>query len=85
VGLNAISAQDPGLGEGIVAVLVFNALWWSIPLASLALLLTRPASARKTLGAVNAWARRNNRAIVVVLFATAGVYLTVQGLVNLLG
>jgi hypothetical protein len=85
VGLNAISAQDPGLGEGIVAVLVFNALWWSIPLASLALLLTRPASARRTLGVVNAWARRNNRAIVVVVFATAGVYLTVQGLVNLLG
>jgi Sap, sulfolipid-1-addressing protein len=85
VGLDAISAQDPGIVEGITAVLVFNAIWWAGPVGSLAFFLMRPDSARETLAAVNAWARRNNRAILVAVFAAAGVYLTVQGLVTLLG
>jgi Sap, sulfolipid-1-addressing protein len=84
VGLNAISAQDPGLGEGITAVLVFNAIWWAGPVGTLVFFLMRPDSARAILAAANAWARTNNRAIGVVVFAAAGVYLTLQGLVNLL-
>jgi hypothetical protein len=85
VGLNAIVAQDPGIVGGITAVLVFNALWWAGPIGSLALFVFKPDSTKRTLAAVNDWARRNNRAILVVVFAAAGVYLTLQGLATLVG
>jgi hypothetical protein len=85
VGLNQISAEAPPLPRAIVDVTIFNAIWWSIPAASLGLFLLRPEAARGRLAAIEAWARSHNRQILVVLFAAVGGYLTVRGAVNLFG
>ena len=85
VALNAISAEDPSIARGVIQVLAFNALWWSLPIASLILSVARPERTREALGEVNAWARRNQQMIMVVLFAVVGLYLMTRGAVELLG
>ena len=85
VALNAISAEDPSIVRGVIQVVVFNALWWSLPIASLLLSVARPERTRAALGEVNAWARRNQQTIMVALFAAVGLYLMTRGAVELLG
>jgi hypothetical protein len=84
VALNAISAEDPSLLWGVTQVVVFNALWWSVPIASLVLSLLRPEQTRESLGRVNAWVRRNQQAILAAVFAVVGLYLTAKGAVDLI-
>jgi hypothetical protein len=84
VALNAISAEDPSLLWGVIQVGVFNALWWSLPIASLVLSLLRPERTRESLGQVNAWVRRNQQAILAAVFAVVGLYLTAKGAVDLI-
>ena len=84
VGLNQISAEGPPLGTAVVDVTVFNAIWWSIPIASLVFFLVRPAATRSGLAAVNSWTRSHDRAILAALFGVVGAYLSVRGAANLL-
>lgn len=84
LGLNAIAAPQPGLADSVVAVLIFNAIWFSAAIASLVLSVRRPEVARHALRRVNEWARRHENAIVTTLFALAGAYFTVKGAFNLL-
>jgi Sap-like sulfolipid-1-addressing protein len=85
VALNQISAPDPSAGSGIAQVLGFNAIWWSIPVASLAFFLLRPDRTRDAIAAVNSWVRNHDRQIVIALFFVAGIYLTVKGAIDLAG
>jgi hypothetical protein len=85
VALNQISASDPKLGAGIVDVLVFNAIWWSTPIASLVLFTMRPDATRDALGAINAWVRGHERTMMIALFTAVGLYLAVRGMANLVG
>lgn len=83
VALNAISAEDPAFLAGIFQVAVFNALWWSLPVASLGFFLLRPEQTRAMLGEVNDWVRRNQQAILAALFVAVGLYLTAKGAAGL--
>ena len=83
VALNQISARDLGLAAGIANVLVFNAIWWSLPIVSLALFIMRPVATRDMLEAINDWVRAHDRQILIALFSLVGAYLTVRGAVKL--
>lgn len=84
LGLNAIAAPEPGFAEGVVDVLIFNAIWFTAPIASLVLSVRRPEDARRALKGINDWGRRHETAIVTALFAVAGAYFAVKGGANLL-
>ena len=85
LGLNAISAVNPSFLVGALGVLVFDAIWFAIPIAALAVSLRRPEAAREGLDRVNSWARRYDRQIATVLLAAVGTYFGVKGAVDLLG
>jgi hypothetical protein len=84
LGLNAIAATDPGFGAGVVDTLIFNAIWFSTPVACLVLSIRRPVATREALGRLNAWIRRHERAAVATVLAVAGIYFAAKGTVNLL-
>jgi hypothetical protein len=84
-GLVAILGTDPTPTNGVVQVVVYNVLRFATPIAALVLVLTRPDSTRSTVQAIQDWTRRNSRLLILVVFGTAGVYLTVKGLIALLG
>jgi hypothetical protein len=83
LGLNAIEAVEPGFAQGPVDVLIFNAIWFTAPIASLILSVHRPEDARRALQGINDWGRRHETAIVTALFAVAGAYFALKGAVNL--
>jgi hypothetical protein len=61
----------------------YNALWFAIPLAALALATMRPGRAPDYLERVTSWARSHEQGIVFATFALLGAYLTVKGAVQL--
>ena len=84
VALNEIVAHRNAIADGIVAVLVFNAIWYGAAIASVILFMIRPGAARRTLLRAGAWARLHSRGVTIAVFATVGAYLFVNGAVGLL-
>jgi hypothetical protein len=83
VALNEIVAYG-GFADGIVAVLVFNAIWFGAAIASVVYFMIRPGAARRALLRASAWARAHSRGTTIALFAVVGAYLSVNGAVGLL-
>jgi hypothetical protein len=83
VALNAIAAQDLGAAESASGVLLYNALWFALPLAALALSVVAPGTADAYLERATVWARAREDSLVVVIFAGLGVYLVGKGVVSL--
>ena len=81
-GLVAILGTDPTPANAIVQVVVYNVLRFATPIAALVLVLTRPDRTRSVVDAVQDWARRHSRTLILLLFGAAGLSLTVKGLVG---
>ena len=84
LGLNAIAADDPAVVGGTARVIVFNAIWWAVPLAALVLAIRRPEDSRRLLSALNEWTRRHERALVGALSIVVGLYFTARGMAGLI-
>ncbi len=82
IALNLIVAHDPNVPRGLFQVLIYNAVWFALPLAALAVCMTRPDIARKAVGAVQAWARRNARTIVLTISFGVGTAMILSGILT---
>ena len=85
LGLNAIAAGEPPLVEGLVAVLIFDAIWLAIPAGALLVSLRRPEAARAAIGRISAWIAARQRPLLILAFAVIGAYFTVRGSLDLFG
>ncbi len=85
LGLNAIAAGDPPLAQGIVSVLIFDAIWLAIPIGALVVSVRRPADVRDAVGRVSAWMHSRQRAILTLALIVVGAYFTTRGVIDLLG
>jgi hypothetical protein len=85
LGLNAILEQDPGFVTGVVSVLVFNAIWFSLPIAALVMSARSPERTRERVGRLTRWGRRHGRSIVTALSFVVGAYFTAKGAIELIG
>jgi len=83
VALNAIAAGDPRPGSAAVQVAAYNALWFAVPLAALALAILRPGRAPEYLERATGWGRRHEQTLVPATLAVLGGYLTIKGVVRL--
>jgi hypothetical protein len=81
VALNLIVAHRGHPIEGLVQVLIYNVVWFVIPIAALATCVVRPATARDAVEAIQAWTKRHARAIVLAVSFGVGAVLVVRGLV----
>ena len=84
IALNAIIATNPTISTGLVQVLVYNAIWFAIPLLSLALAIVWPDRTSQLVEAVSDWTRGHRRTAVPLLLTGLGIYLLVKGLIGLL-
>jgi hypothetical protein len=83
LGLNEIAQGDPPLVKGLAAVLVFDAIWLTIPALALIGSMRRPEAARATVGRASAWMGDHERALLIFVFAAVGLYFTVRGALDL--
>lgn len=83
IALNVIVAHNPGLPSGLLALLIYNLIWFALPIAALAACIVRPAAAIAVVGAVERWARAHAREVLLVASSVVGVALVVRGALTL--
>ena len=85
LGLNAIARGDPPLVDGLLAVLVFDVIWLTIPFCALVASIRRPEVVRAAIGRASAWMLSHERAILILVFSVVGAYFTIRGSLDLVG
>jgi Sap, sulfolipid-1-addressing protein len=79
IALNVIVAHNPELPGGIVAVAIYDVIWFALPIVALMVCIVDPDAARNIVGAVLAWTRPHSHAIIVTTSFVVGVALLVRG------
>jgi hypothetical protein len=82
--LSAIVGSADRPVDAVVQVLVYNVIWFSLPLTVLVVSLRRPERCREILEALGSLTHRHKRLITVVFLGVFGAYLVWTGLAALL-
>jgi hypothetical protein len=83
--LNAIASTGSGTADGLLQVLVYNGIWFSLAIVALVLSVYRPTVSREFLERFIAWTRKHLRVILIVSFGALGAYLVAVGVFDLVG
>ena len=81
--LTAITSSTSSDTNRILQVVLYNAIWFAMPIAALALARRRPAELRDVLRRTTQWVWHRQREIMITAFGILGVYLIVRGVVEL--
>lgn len=82
--LDAIIETKPHFVNGFSQVLVYNLIWFAMPIAALILAKVDLRDAQAWINGVASWTRRNERVIGPPLLTAVGIYLLVKGLTKVL-
>ena len=80
--LNAIAASARGPANGVLQVVVYNGIWFSVAIGALVLSVYRPTVSRDFLERVISWTRDHQRMITTGFFGALGGYLVVVGVIG---
>jgi hypothetical protein len=82
--LNAITNSTSSLVNQVLQVAIYNAFWFTLPIAALVLATRRPVEMKDFLHRVTGWVTRREREILVAASGSLGIYLVSKGVVELL-
>jgi Sap, sulfolipid-1-addressing protein len=85
IALNVIVAQQPRVPGGLLAVLVYNAVWFALPIGALVTCIVNPAAARDAVARVQRWTGQHSRALLLSTSFIVGVALVIRGSLLLAG
>jgi hypothetical protein len=77
--LDLIVAGERDLPDGVLDILVYNLIWFTVPIGALAICIVDPPAARRAVAAIQDWAIAHARAIVLVVSFVVGIALLVTG------
>jgi hypothetical protein len=83
VALNSIASGRPKFTSAAVQVLIYDLLWFAIPLTALTFAFRSPSTAQAYIDGATAFAQRHQDRLLVSLFGALGVYLTLKGTIEL--
>ena len=83
VALNVIVAADRRLPSGLVALGIYNGIWFAVPIAALVVCIVDPARAQRIVGAIQEGAKRHARTITLAVTFGVGIVLIVRGVLLL--
>jgi hypothetical protein len=81
--LSAITNSTSSNPNRIIQVALYNAIWFAMPVAAVALARRRPVELQDFLRRTIEWVWRRQREIMITAFSLLGVYLIVRGVVEL--
>jgi hypothetical protein len=81
--LSAIANSTSSNANRILQVVLYNAIWFAMPVVALALAERRPVELQDFLRRMTEWVWRRQREIMITAFGLLGVYLIVRGVVDL--
>jgi hypothetical protein len=79
IALELIVASQPGVTGGLVEVLLYNAIWFALPLGALIVCVVDPPASRRAVEAVHAWVSARMRAILLTVSFGLGAALLLTG------
>ena len=85
VALNVIVAHEPRVPGGLVAVVIYNAVWFALPIAALATCIVNPDAAREAVVLVQRWTGQHSRVLILSTSFIVGGALVVRGALLLAG
>jgi hypothetical protein len=83
VALNTIVSHQARVGRGLFEILLYNAIWFALPIGALAVCIVRPAAARDAVGAIERWAMSHTHLIMEIAAFLVGGVLLIRGLIEL--
>ncbi|HVD26881.1 MAG TPA: hypothetical protein VNC79_00065, partial [Mycobacteriales bacterium] len=85
IALNVIVAHEPRLPGGLLAVLIYDAIWFALPIAALATCIVNPDTARDVVVRVERWTAQHSRTLLLTTSFVVGVALVIRGALLLAG
>ena len=82
VALNIIVAHNPLIPGGVLAVTIYNVIWFALPIVALALCIVRPEAARGAVALVQQWTTAHSRTILLTTTFVAGAALILRGVLS---
>ena len=79
--LGSITNSTSSNANRIFQVVVYNAIWFAMPLAALVLATRKSVELQHFLRLISEWIWRRQREIMIIVFGLLGVYLIVRGIV----
>jgi hypothetical protein len=79
IALNVIVASDPRVPGGLLAIMIYDAVWFALPIAALATCIVDPEAAQVAVARVERWTRQHSRALLLVTSFIIGAALVIRG------
>ena len=79
IALNLIIAHNAAFTDKAIALVVYNAVWFALPIVALVTCITDPDAARQLVRAVEQWTRDHAREILLVASFSVGTALITRG------
>jgi hypothetical protein len=79
IALNVIVAHEPTVPGGLFEVLLYNGVWFALPITALAICIFEPATASDVVREIEQWTKRHLRTILVSVSLVVGAALVIRG------
>ena len=83
IALNVIAAHQPSIPGGLVEVLVYNVVWFALPIGALAVCVIDPPAARRAVDELRMWTLRHTHTLLLMVSLVAGAGLVIRGLATI--
>jgi hypothetical protein len=80
VALNLIASHRVWPHSGLLSLLLYNGVWFCVPVAALAICIINPTLASEAIGAIIIWIRPHSRVILLSVSFGIGAALLISGL-----
>jgi cytochrome bd-type quinol oxidase subunit 2 len=84
IALNVIVAHNPQVPGGLLAVLIYDAIWFAVPIAALATCIVNPDAAQDAVVRVQGWTGQHGRTLLLATSFVVGTALLIRGTLTLL-
>ncbi len=83
IALNVIAAHQPSIPDGLVEVLIYNVVWFALPIGALAISVIDPPAARRVVDGLRLWTLSHTHALLLTVSLVAGAGLVIRGLMTI--
>jgi hypothetical protein len=83
IALNLIIAHNAAFTGKAIALVIYNAVWFALPILALVTCISDPGTARGLVRAVKEWTRDHAREILLVASFSVGTALITRGVITL--
>ena len=82
IALNVIAAHQPSIPDGLVEVLIYNVVWFALPIGALAICVIDPPAARRVVDGLRLWTLSHAHALLLTVSFVAGAGLVIRGVLT---